>query len=180
MASTSVDPRDQIWVACYNTLYEAMYAETIADKLINRWQKVDETVKVLVALTASGSTLSGFASRAKPEFQTLWLTISTIAATLAIIHSALGVAERIKDRAEVKRRFVSLRTDLETFRYQMRINPEFEVADFGGRLLQYRKRYGDTVQLVKNDIILTSKLARKAQAEVNQRLADEMEQEKKA
>jgi len=87
----SPDPRDEIWVASFDTLYDALYAEAVADKLIDRWQGVDQVTRALVAITASGSAVSGWALWSKPQFQSTWLIDSGVAALLAILHATLGV-----------------------------------------------------------------------------------------
>jgi hypothetical protein len=168
------DPRDELWIASFNTFYDSTYGETIADNLINRWQTVDEITRALVAIAASTSAVSGWALWSRPQFQNTWLIISGLAALLAILHATLAVPGRIKDHAEDKRRFLSLSGDLETFRYEMRINPAFDLADFSKRFIEFRKRYSDAAQLVKNDIAATRRLAKASQAEVNRRLASEV------
>jgi len=168
------DPRDELWVASFNTFYDSIYGETLADNLINRWQTVDEITRALIAITASTSAVSGWALWARPQFHNVWLIISGLAALLAILHATLGVPGRIKDHAEDKRQFLSLSGDLETFRYEMRINPVFDVAEFSRRFLESRKRYSDAAQLVKNDIAATRRLARATQLQVNRRLASEI------
>jgi hypothetical protein len=168
------DPRDELWTASFDTFYDSAYGEAMADNLINRWQRVDEVTRVLVAITASTSAVSGWALWSKPESHIFWLVISGIAALLAILDATLGVAGRIKDHAEDKRRFLILRNDLATFRYEMRINPNFEIDEFSKRFLEFRKRYSDAEQAVKNDIAATHRLATATQAEINHRLASEI------
>lgn len=170
----SIDPRDELWVASFDTLYDATYGQVVADKLIDRWQGIDETTRALVALTASGSAVSGWVLWSKPQFQIAWLMLSGIAAVLAILHASVAVPGHIKDHAEDKRRFLSLMADLETFRYEMRINPVFDIAAFSTRFIEFRKRYSDTAQLVKNDIILTKRMAKAAQLDVNSYLTSEI------
>jgi len=169
-----VDPRDELWGASFETFYYCAYGEAIADKLIDRWQTIDEVTRVLVAITASSSAVSGWALWQKPQFQTPWLVISGVAAVLAIVHATLGVPGRIKDHAEDKRRFLGLRDELATFRYEMKIEPNFDLAEFSQRFLDFRKRYSDADQLVKNDAILTNKMAKQTQAELNHRLSSEI------
>ena len=41
----------------------------------------------------------------------------------------------------------------------------------------YRKRYGEGIQRLKNDILLTKRLQIRTQAELNQRIADKIIQE---
>jgi hypothetical protein len=170
----STDPRDVLWLGSFNTLYDSIYGETIADNLIDRWQMVDEVTRALIAITASTSAVSGWALWSRPQFHNSWLMISGLAAFLAILHATLGVLGRIKDHAEDKRRFLILSGDLETFRYEMRVNPAFDVAEFSKRFIEFRKRYSEAAQLVKNDIAATRRLARVSQLQVNQRLASEI------
>ncbi len=145
--------------------------KTIAeDRIINRWQIVDELTKVLVALTASGSALSGWALWSNPQFKIIWVVLAGLGAILAIFHSTLGVPGRLKDWGECKRWFAMLRIDLETFRHRMTFNPEFSVNDFTDDFVEYRRRYGEGIQRIKNDILWTKSLEIKAQAELNERL----------
>ncbi len=68
-ASTVADPRDQLWKVAFYTYYQAYYVEMLISALIDRWQIVDETTKVLVALTASGSVVSGWVLWTQPHFR---------------------------------------------------------------------------------------------------------------
>jgi hypothetical protein len=106
------DPRDELWEVTFETYYDAYYNEQLADYLINRWQRVDESTKVLSALTASGTAMSGWALWSQPSFHLLWALLAGVAALLTITHAALAVPGRLKDQAELKRRFASLRTDV--------------------------------------------------------------------
>ncbi len=168
------DQRDELWEVTFETYYDAYYNEQLADYLINRWQRVDESTKVLSALTASGSAVSGWALWNQPSFHLMWALLAGAAALLTITHAALAVPGRLKDQAELKRRFAGLRTDLETFRYRMRVNPDFSVDDFTKEFVTYRTRYSDSIQLLKNDLLLTSRLAKKAQSELNNFLKEEI------
>lgn len=168
------DPRDELWLASFDTFYDSTYGEAMSDNLIDRWQKVDEVTRALVAITASTSAVSGWALWSNPQFHNGWLVISGIAALLAILHATLGVAGRIKDHAEDKRRFLGLRSDIETFRYEMRIDANFDINEFSKRFLEFRKRYSDAAQAVRNDIAATRRLAKATQAEVNRRLASDI------
>lgn len=167
------DPRDELWNAIFETLYDAYYNEIVADKLIGRWQLLDESTKLLVAITASGSAIAGWTLWAKPGFQSLWVCVAGAAAFLSISHAALSVADRLKDAGEIKRTFASLRIDLETCRHRMRINPEYSVEEFTQQLEEYRRRFGDSEQRIKNDILRTTRLKNRAQTELNRRLESE-------
>jgi len=168
------DPRDELWEVTFETYYDSYYNEQLSDFLINRWQRVDEGTKVLSAVTASGSAVSGWALWSQPGFHITWAILAGLAALLTITHAALAVPGRIKDQTELKRRFAGLRTDLETFRYRMRVDPDFSVEDFTKEFVAYRNRYSDNIQLLKNDLLLTRRLTQKAQSELNNFLKDEI------
>lgn len=164
------DPRDELWNAAFNTYYDAYYEEMAADKMINRWQILDEITKVLVALTASGSAISGWALWSNQNFKYVWLIFAGAGAVLALIHSTLGVPGRLKDWGEIKRWFAMIRIDLETFKYRMTVDPEFSINNFTEEFVDYRKRYSEGIQRLKNDIFRSNRLEKKTQGELNERI----------
>jgi hypothetical protein len=168
------DPLEELWRASFETYYDSLFEEVTADALITRWASVDEVTKLLVMVTASGSAVSGWALWNQPGYRMLWVVLSGVAALLSIVHTALGVPGRIKTHAEDKRRFASLRTDLETFRYRIRVQQDqLDVGQFTREFLEYRKRYSENVQLLGNDIARTLRFELKMQGEVNARLKNE-------
>jgi len=169
------EAREELWRASFDTYYDSLFEEITADSLITRWASVDEITKVLVMLTVSGSAVSGWALWNQPGYRVFWLVLSGVAALLSVVHTALGIPGRIKMHAEDKRRFASLRTDLETFRFRMRVQQDvFDVDQFMAEFLKYRKRYSENVQSLGNDIVRTSRFELKMQAEVNERLKDQI------
>lgn len=171
------DTRVELWGASFETFYDSYYEELLADSLINRWQLLDETAKVLVALTATGSVVSGWALWNQAYFKMIWSIVAGFAAILAILHPALRVPSRLTDWGEVKLYCAALRIDLETFRYRMQFDPEFPVTPFSDEFVAYRKRYGEGIQRLKNDILRTKRLQIRTQGELNQRIADKIIQE---
>ncbi len=168
--------RDEIWNASFDTFYDSYYEEIAADLVVNRWQYVDETAKVLVALTVSGSAVSGWVLWNQPYFQTGWAILAGFAAVLAIVHATLGVPGRLGDLGDMRRYFGSLRIDLETFRQRMKIDPRFPVEEFTGEFVEYRRRYAEGMQRRKNDILITDGIQTSAQNQLNDRLGDMIEQ----
>lgn len=169
------DPREELWQVSFETYYDAYFQEMVADGLINRWQRVDEATKLLVALTASGSAVSGWALWTEPHFRVMWAVLAGLAAVLSIGHATLSVPARLKDQTELKRRFAGIRTDLETFRYAMRVNPDFSVPNLSGEFADLRRRYSDAIQLLKNDILETQRFDNAVQDKLNTQLGDLIE-----
>jgi hypothetical protein len=167
--------RDQLWTVSFGTYYHAHYQELLASRIIDRWQKVDEITKVVVALTATGSAVAGWALWNEPTFKTIWLILAGIASVLSIIHTTLDIPGRLKEHGEIKRRSASLRVDLETFRQQMQIDWNFPVKEFKEKYEEYRRRYSsEVVQLLRNDVIITQRLARRVQADLNTLIKDQI------
>ncbi len=171
------DPRDQLWEKTFQTYYDTYYEEVLAEKLIRRWQLVDEITKVLVALTVSGSAVSGWALWTTPQFKTGWAILAGIAAVLSIVNIALVVPNRLNEWNESKRAFSRLRVDLETLRYRMELDTDFSVEDFTTIFLAYRERYAECIQTRKEDILSTDRLRNKAQDELDTRVTEEIVQQ---
>jgi hypothetical protein len=162
-----VDPRDELWNAAFDTYYDSYYQELLRDALVDRWQRVDDLTKVATALTASGSAVSGWALWNEPHLKVAWAVLAGTAALLTIIHATLNVPERVRNHAETKRAFAALRANLETFRYRMRVDPEFPVPSFLDEFVVFRTRFSELLQLLKNDILLTSGAERMTQQHLN-------------
>lgn len=171
----STDPRDALWDATFRAYYDVYYSEIVATKLIARWQIVDDTTKVLVAVTASTSAVAGWALWQQPEFKTAWTLIAGLGALLSLTNAALSVPRRLKDWMETGSHFLSLRIDLETLREKMRLNSQFDTELLTEELLACRKRYAEGKAREPHDFLLTSGLANQAQRELNVSLANEIE-----
>ena len=152
---------------------KSLLQERGADALVNRWQRVDELAKIAVALTATGSAVSGWALWTKGQGTWAWAVIAGAAATLAIIHTALGVAGRVRDWGRLKHHFMNLRYDLESFATRMALDEELSIDEWRRQLMICRERYKQGLGLVPNDIFYTSRLGER----MDQRLARELRKE---
>jgi hypothetical protein len=166
----SYDARDELWGAAFDTYYDAYYEELLADRIISYWQLLDEATKILVALTASGSAVSGWTLWNDPNLKYIWAILAASGAFVALVHASMGVPHRLKDWMDIKRLFAVLRIDIETFRYRISVNPDFVIDVYTAEFIEYRKRYGDGVQQLKNDFLLTRCVAKSVQRELNVRL----------
>ncbi len=161
-----------LWQESWDTYYDAHYQEIEAEVVAGSWQRFDDIVKVVVALTASSSAIAGWALWNNPSFKTAWAIIAGLGALLAIIHASLGVPARLREWGEVQRHFVTVRNDLQALRQQMRINSHFPLSAFTADFVECRRRYGEGLQRVKGDLLRTPALRQKAQEELNRRISD--------
>jgi hypothetical protein len=67
----------------------------------------------------------------------------------------------------MRRWFARLRIDAETAVRLMRIDPDFAIDEFTQKLVELRQRYGDGVQLLKSDFLLTSRRKASVQDDVD-------------
>lgn len=168
------DRRDTLWELVFVTFYDSFFEELVAEVLIKRWQLLDTITKVLIALTASTSAVTGWAFWNQEPFRNVWMFISGVTAILAILHSVLIVPTRLKDWTDTKSFFSGLRIEIDTLRGQMEIDPEFSIHDVNIKFLEFRKQYKEGIQQIKNDILRTKKLEVKIQDQLNQRIEDQI------
>ncbi len=169
------DPREELWKAVFDTYYDSLFEEMMADSLISKWSRVDEATRFVVAATATGSAVAGWALWSQPGFKAPWAVISGIAALLSIIHSTLIIPGKLKAHAAEKRIFAALRIDLETFRIKTRIGPDgFDMKQFTDEFLKYRQHFSECVQQTSSDIMRLGCLENRIQLKVDERLANEI------
>lgn len=123
------DPRDELWNAAFRAYYDSYYEELVAAAMISRWEPLDDLTKVLVALTASGSAVTGWVLWQHPGFRTAWAVLAGCAAVLSILSGALRVSSRVKDWGDVWRKLAPVRVDFEALRDRMRVNSNFNSRD---------------------------------------------------
>lgn len=165
------DPRDEIWQIVYETYFRAYFEEVAADSLADRWQWVDDLVKVFVALFASGAVGAGVAADAVPY---LWSGLAGMASVMSIIHASLAVPDRIRAWSEIKHDFLVLRIDLEALRSRMKVHPDFAVDE---SLLAHEKlqqRYGEAYKRVRSDVLRSRRFLIKSHRELERRIASEI------
>jgi hypothetical protein len=160
--------RNQIWDATWKVYYETYFQEVLAERLVLRWQRFDEFSKVLIALTASTSALSGWALWNDPDFKVVWAIFAGLGAILAITHKSLDVSHKLTDWGSSRSHFSLIRLDCEQFQNKMRFNPEFPIKDFSEEERLLHDRFKEAYQKTKIDGFLTGKLRIAAQKELDQ------------
>ncbi len=170
MAANNSAARDRLWQATFETYYECYHHEIVADGLIDRWQRVDDVTKVLASMFASGTVVAGWALWNTPRMRAVWVLLAGFTTVLSIAHGALGVATRVRDWVETKRRFGTCRLELETLMYRMQVDSEFDVPEFTREFVERREQYAQGIHGLKNDTLLTDRLRNKAQDALNDRI----------
>ena len=169
--------RDQMWEASVETLYEVYYNELETEFVAGRWQRVDDYTRIATAVAAAASGVTGWFLWGRQDLRSLWAIFAGIAACLSLFHVSFWVDHRLQDFEKVRQYFAALRTDLETFIYQMRIHPDFALGGAETDFEKYRKRYREGNEILSNDLLLTRRLREKAQTQVDVRLSDYLEED---
>lgn len=159
-----------LWQAVYDTYYDCYYQEFEAELLLLRWQKFDDGVRILVALTASSSAVAGWALWNQPGLRYVWVALAGLTAVLSIVHAALSVPGRIREWGDILRVFAGLRIDCETLQFRMKLQPLSPLEPLTEEFLAIRKRYAEGVQMLKNDTLRTGGLRARAQDLLNGKL----------
>lgn len=167
------DPRDVLWNQAFETYYDCYFQEVVADKLAFYWTRVDQIAKFFIAVTASGSAISGWSVWKDPKFSWVFVAITSASAILSIMQTTLGVREQLKLWQEVRLSFASLRIRLKTFHMRMERNPRFDVPQFEADFDKFREEFTAANTKITNDILRTQKLLQVSQEEVNGTLRGE-------
>jgi hypothetical protein len=106
------EDRETYWSLSFDTYYKAYYQELASQALAARWERIDVLTALLVAATASGSTLAGWALWSDVGWKVVWAGIAAVATITSILHGSLRVPSRLKEQEELRREFSGLRVDL--------------------------------------------------------------------
>jgi hypothetical protein len=159
---------NQRWPARYAAFYVAYYQELLTGSVIERWQKIDLGISLLVALTASGSAISGLAWWSTASGKPIWALLAATASLGAIFHSTARVPNHLKEQGEARRVFSFLRGKLQFILFKM-------TSDGDGDELEseYEELQGKLVELMSKldpDLAATLRLRNKTQDELKRLL----------
>lgn len=155
----------------FETFYDAYYQELASEKLIERWERIDIITALLVAVTASGSAVAGWAFWNIPTFKHAWAIIAGVASIASIIHGVIKVPTRVKEQEELRRIFSELRVDIETFWQQLRIG-SIDNNKLNDKYEKLRERLSQCIGRTHPDIAYTTKLREKIQEHLNNKLRE--------
>jgi hypothetical protein len=139
----------------FDTFYDSYFQEMASETLVSRWQIIDKSTAFLVASTASGSALAGWALWSAPGWKLGWAAVAGVATVASIGHGVMGVPERVKTHGEVRRGFSKLRVDLET--YRQRLKADLEPNEAKRQYDELRDRFSKLMDAAPKDIVYRAK-----------------------
>lgn len=165
------DRLEVYWRLSYETLYNVVFQEGVSSALVERWRRVDILTNILVAVTASGSAIAGWAVWNQAGGRVAWAILAGCVSVLSIVHGAVQVPTQLKEQDEFRRLFSRLRVDLETFRQELELEPG-RIEAMSKTYIGLRDRYADLVMRAPSSIINTRKLRLRAQEETDRLLEE--------
>ena len=164
------DTRESIWEISFETLYVATYQELASEWVGSWWQRIDLTAAILVAATASGSAIAGWALWNEAQWRWLWAVFAGAASVASVVHGTLQVPNRVKEQEGYRRSFSHIRLGLETLRQRIRLGIDRNEAI--AEHLKLRQAYDKIVGDAHPDIVLTVHVRNRVQDMVDDRLKE--------
>ena len=159
-----------IWEVSFETLYEATYQELASEWVGNWWQRIDLTAAILVAATASGSAIAGWALWNQGQWRLIWVVVAGAASVASIIHGTLQVPNRVKEQESYRKSFSQVRVGLETLRQGIKLGMDNKEAI--SEHLKLREAFEKLVGDARPDIALTLRVRNEIQDRVDDRLKE--------
>lgn len=174
----SEDRRDLLWNQIYESYYDVYYEEQLVAALLARWKWPNAVTRVLVALTASGSAVAGWALWEQEGFKWAWVSLAGSAAILSIVHNALAVHDSITNHESSHKDLGRVRFEFEKLRIRMIINPSsFDANEIERAYLALLDQYGNVGSNAESDLLYNRSFGIKVQAVLDQQLSDIVERE---
>ena len=169
------DPRDILWDESFRLFYDAYYEQLRAEKLLRKWYWTDLWSRLVVAVSASGSAIAAWAVWGMAGFNIVWAVVAGVAALLSVIHTVLNVSNRLKELSESRAAFLLIRTDSESLRRRMRLNPTFPVTKYTASVERLGRMYAEAESNLPVDLFRTRRLENRVQEELNALIASEIQ-----
>lgn len=161
------DIHDRLWRSAYYQWYNTAYNVELASRMVDRLKTVDDITKVLVALTASGSAIAGWALWSRPGFDLGWALLAGVGALLAIVHGSLGIPARLKDWLEVKQGFLGLRAALEAARSTMANHADFDPVELERCLSEAASKFAELEGRIPSDLFASNRVKSQCQDRID-------------
>lgn len=165
------DPKDIIWEESYGLYYDTFFDELLASRLIGKWKFIDLILKIIIAAAAFLSTSSGLILWNNPAGKIYWFLLSVIVLILATTYLFLNINQKTMQLTRVYKEFMALRYELETFRSNIDMKPEFDVSQYSAQFKAHENTYVEICRHNPYDMLASNDLKRVTQNEINKKLS---------
>ncbi|HKS36495.1 MAG TPA: hypothetical protein VJW76_04855, partial [Verrucomicrobiae bacterium] len=145
--TTELDAEDvrvwnELWDTVHSDYYACYYEEQCANYLGSLWRMIDTLTRFLSTLTASGSAVAAWTFWANNQAgATMWVVISGVAAIIALLHTSVGISDRIKEDTLIYSTFQQIRFDLESFKKKMRLHVHEKLSSYVAEYLEISSKF---------------------------------------
>ncbi len=172
MDHAQVESAEQaLWASAWTTQWKAYYQVCEGELLIARWKMIHLAISLLIAVTASGSAVAGFALWNRPGWSYLWALLVLLASLAAIVSSTIGVPDRLREQEQSHREFTKVYVGLEGLLMDYRMKKP--LADMQSQFAELRKQYALAMaNQVISDYVLTDGLRQQAYERANREFGE--------
>lgn len=125
---------EPIYYDIYDRYFDVSHQELILGRLIDRWSRIDLGIRLIIALTASGSAVAGWTLWETEGAKEYWAAVSGLAAVLAIVHSTIKISDLVEKGKIAHTMAWDLRMQFEKLMRDYRRSPNQELGQFADRL----------------------------------------------
>lgn len=165
--------RDELWKVSWETFYDTFYYEVLFGELSKSWQRFDFVARLLVALTASGSAVAGWALWNDADYKLYWTLFAALASVISIVHATVNAPEKLKHYVKLSNDISEVKIEYETFRHELAIYPEFDIDKNFKRHQKLREKYQKVLSGYSPDFMASQKAQNYAQTLLNEKLGIE-------
>lgn len=150
-------------------MYNAYMQEAISDALLDFWSRFDAISSVLIAVTATGSTVAGWAVWQTQRGVVLWAILSGVASVLSVLSGTLQIPGRVKSQNELSAAFRDVGTRAEALYDVIR---SLTAKQIENQLAIVEKEYRDILKRTSRDIVMTRAWRTRLQLALNERMKE--------
>lgn len=159
-----------IWNEVYDRHYRSYFEELRCERLISTWNLIDTGCRILIAITTSGSAISGWALWEHDTYRTFWTVFAGITAVVAVIYSGAKISEQYRDSCVKHADFRNLRLRLEDFMAKMRTKQYASYQIYKHEFSKLMDSYSDVTSNGIFSVMISDSAEGKIQEKLNKRL----------
>jgi len=153
------------WKETFRYYELAYYYELLASTLARRWDRWAGGISFMIALTSSGSAISGWAFWQNGGIgHFVWAVLAGCASVLSIVQSRLNVRSHIKQQRLLRKRFSQIRNALQTVLFDIVDGRDLVTID--SELRNQRAKYFALTASFDPDIAETGGLRKRVKADL--------------
>lgn len=170
MNKTNSPNIDVLWNNIFQKYVDVFYQELMLDNLVSKWENFDLITRYLIAITASGSAVSGWALWQFPYGIISWKVLSFTSALLAIFYSVAPIAHNLKLGNQAYTEARLLRSNFEDFIYDFQAYKGDTPRNFTEELRNFNTTFNNICEKSPRFPFVTKSFRVRVQKKLNKEL----------